>query len=213
MPLPIVNGLGDAATLKSTLDGSAHVPHNNVDTLPAAFTTDTGAIKTAVQALAAIISGGRLAVDLSSTVVTYLANLANIATYLNTLQGVVTAARLAVNVDSTTTGKLDTLHTDLAAIATAQGVPAGGPKFGYKGGITTTGPYTFATKTLTRGCAVTNLDATNNLLISVGGPGATDVDTYTVKPGATSPFIAVSNANGFNMLSSAGTITACYAGA
>ena len=167
--------------VKSNIVEGEHVPVHDVNSLPEEFTDNTTAIKTAVQALSALVSGGRFAVELSATLIGYLANLSSLST--------------------------------LATIAANQGVPSGGPKFGYKGGITTSGPYQFASKVLSRGCAVTNLDATNNLLISVGSPGATDVDTYTVRPGATSPFIAVSNANGFNMLSSAGTIAACYAGA
>jgi hypothetical protein len=136
--------------------------------------------------------------------------LATIITALTTLQGYVD------QLEGFTDG-LETLigatNTALGTIATNQGVPSGGPKFGYVGSIGTGTNATFASKTLARGCVVTNLDTTNNLLISVGTPGSTDVDTYTVKPGRDSPFIAVSNANGFNMRSSASTVTACYAGA
>lgn len=109
---------------------------------------------------------------------------------------------------------INTTATTLASIATAQAVPAAGPKFGYVSGIGTGANSNFASKTLSRGCQVTNLDATNNLLIRVGGdPGATQVDTYTVLPKLTSPFIACTDPSVLNMRSSASTVAACYAGA
>jgi hypothetical protein len=105
------------------------------------------------------------------------------------------------------------MKADIALIKAAQAVPAAGPKFGYVSGIGTGSNVNFATKTLTRGCNVTNLDATNNLLIRIGGnPGATDVDTLTVLPKQQSGFIACTDPNTLNMRSSASTVAACYVG-
>lgn len=111
-------------------------------------------------------------------------------------------------------GYTDGIETKLDAIATNQGVPSGGPKFGAHYTIIATGNgVNFASKAFTRGMTIVNLDNTNSLLVSVGVPGSADVDTFTVKAGQPSPFIACSNANVPALKSSAGTISACYIGA
>jgi len=125
MSLAVRDGNGAGTSVKTSPDGSDHVPHNNVDTLPTAFTTDTSAIKVAVQAIAAIISGGRLAVDLSTTVVTYLSNIPTLATYLNTLQGAVSGGLLSI----ASTQLPTTIGTKAKASALATSIATDDPAF------------------------------------------------------------------------------------
>lgn len=173
MSLKVIDGLGDPQQLKTSTDGSDKVPHQNVDTLPATFTTDTSAIKTAVQALAALISGSRLAVSLSATVESYLDGIEGL---LTTLAGAITSNRMAVNVDSTTTGKLDTLHADLSP-----------PTTYYEGNKTVVTPGTrlaiAASQVITKGAWVFAKEA-NVGLVYVGGASVGSNAGGRLVPGA-----------------------------
>lgn len=91
------------------------VPSHDVATLPGTAETDISSSKGFLQTLAGIVASGRAAVDLSSTVVTYLSNLTTLATYLNTLQGAITSARMAVDLATTPTANLATLAGAISA--------------------------------------------------------------------------------------------------
>ena len=108
---------------------------------------------------------------------------------------------------------LETMLALLNQIELNQEVPPGGTVFGFVAGIGTGSNANFPTKTVKRGVQIFNLDATNNLLVSTGTPGAADANTFTVKPGLLSPFLPCTDVSVFNLRSSAGTISACYAGA
>lgn len=156
------DAVGVTKELKSSLDGTAHVVHHNTDALPLAFTLDTGSIKTAVQALAALITSGRLPVSLSATVEGYLDGLEG---FLSTLAGAVTSSRVAVNVDSTTTGKLDTIIAPPSAT------------YGGKTVVTTAGTRVVlgSSQALTDGLWIRALDANAGLIY----PGNSSVSATT----------------------------------
>jgi hypothetical protein len=152
--------------------------------LPADFTDDTEAIKVAVAALAAIISAGRLPVDLAATPAGNLATLAGAISAarmavdlpatptanLATLAGTVATGRVAVDLAATPTANLATVASAIANLATIvanQAPPSA--IYGDKKTVATAGTRVVlaSSQALTEGVWVRALDA-NTGLIYVG---------------------------------------------
>lgn len=63
MAITVKDGSLAIQTVKTTVVSSEHIGHQNIDSLPSAFTADTAAIKTAVQLIDNAVSGNEIQVD------------------------------------------------------------------------------------------------------------------------------------------------------
>jgi hypothetical protein len=171
--------------------------------VPAAVTSAISETSTATQALAAIISAGRLLVSEGSA--------SAIKTAVEAVAALISAGKLAV-VDAAAGTKLDTLATHLSSIITALAVPSAGPKAGYVGSIGTGADVSFASEALTAGLYIKNASTTGQILYYSHAAAPSSTTAYSLLPGEVSPFIRASNANAIKMRASAASGAAAFSG-
>jgi hypothetical protein len=211
----------DADSVEHTLEtepgaGGADRP---VHGLAASIVSTFGAIKTAVEAVATLISAGKLAVGDASvkTATEALAALISsgkLAVSDAALGALISAGKLAVldaaagtKLDTVIThvdgleGKLDTLHTDISP-----------PTAGYYGqgsvGTAATQIAAGASQALKLGVVLENLHATQDLYVGYDG-SVTNANGYKLRPGQERAF-PVSNRNVLYLYGSGATTTYSY---
>jgi hypothetical protein len=202
--------------------------------LPAAVVTCLTDVKTAVQALAALISSGKLPVT-DTTLGGYVDQLES---YTDGLETLVTSSNTkldTIHTDLATTlgayldgiealitstngyvdgleGYLDTVETKLQSIIDALGVPSGGSYTGYVGSIGTGADVSFSTQALSEGFYIKNV-STAGQVIYYGVSAAPSATTAPpLQPGEVSPFIRASNVTAMKMRASAASGAATYQG-
>ncbi len=220
MTLLYTDSTGAQQPVKSRLVSSEHVPAHDVISLPGTVESDIGASKGFLLTLAGAVSSGRVAVDLSSTLATYLQKLSDAfsgsgfnvnllgtpAANLATLAGAIASARMAVDLAATPLANLATIAgaisssrmaVDLAATPLANLATIAGAISSSRMQIANSLISTPYIKQVTVGTSAAQFDSTGQVLVKGVVIKADDANIDDIYIGTSSP--TVTSSNGFRL--------------